>query len=243
MAPELARYFRDAHVEGSIALYDTSEQRVVCSDGPRCKAAYLPASTFKIANSLIGLENGAISSADSVLPWDGQNHAVADWNQDHTLRTGFQASCVPCFQQVARLVGESSMQSWLKRLDYGNTDMTGGLDVFWLKGGLRITPLEQLDFLWRLDAGLLEVRPTSRAIVLDIMELEHGPEYILRGKTGLALPPDSDRDVGWFVGWVERRERRVYFATVIDGHPPEVDLVTTRRALTERILRDRKLLP
>jgi beta-lactamase class D len=135
------------------------------------------------------------------------------------------------------------MLNWVKRLSYGNQDTSGTLDSFWLNGALRITPLQQVGFLWRLDNGKLAVDPASRATVVDILELERGPGYILRGKTGLLSQPEAPMDLGWFVGWVEQGAHRVYFATVLDGHRSDVKLAPVRISLTKQILRAQKLLP
>lgn len=235
--PRLQEPFEPGRVEGTIAVYDTGDGVLRCGDLDRCGQAYVPASTFKIANTLIAVENGVIGSAEAPLPWDGQTHSVEAWNRDHTLRSAFRASCVPCFQQIAREIGESRMRDWLARLEYGNRDCSGGVDFFWLGGALRISPIEQLDFLWRLDTGKLPLRPEAVEIARDVMEIERRDGTILRGKTGWAAPPDVEKEVAWFVGWVELDKRRVFFATVIDERAPDLDLAPVRQELTEQGLR------
>lgn len=237
---ELRAHFQAENVQGTIALFDTSTSELVCSDLERCSHAQRPASTFKIPHTLIGLETGALSSAESPLPWDGAETGVTDWNQDHTLRSAFRTSCVPCYQQVARIVGESSMQNWLLHLGYGNHLHTGGIDQFWLSGDLRITALEQIDFLWRLDAAELPVHESSRAILEDILLEEEGDDFVLRAKTGLSK---KESPIGWYVGWVELKKRRVYFATLLEDNPAELDLVPLRRSVTLRVLRAIGVLP
>lgn len=229
--------FEPGRVEGTVAVYDTGEGVLRCGDLDRCRRGYIPASTFKITNALIAAENGVVTSTETPLRWDGQTYPVEAWNRDHTLRSAFRASCVPCFQQLAREIGESRMRDWLTRLEYGNQDSSGTIDLFWLRGQLRITPLEQLDFLFRLDTGALPSRVESTELVRDLMEIDKGERHVLRGKTGWAAPPDVPEEVGWFVGWVEIGRRRVYFATVVDQRNPEVDMVEARIEVTERALR------
>jgi beta-lactamase class D len=228
--------FEAGRLEGTVALYDTAEGVLRCGDLERCRRGYIPASTFKIANALIAAENGVVTSPETPLRWDGQTYPVEAWNRDHTLLSAFRASCVPCFQQVAREIGEARMRDWLARLEYGNQDSTGTIDLFWLRGQLRITPLEQLDFLFRLDTGALPSRSESNELVRTLMEIEKGDRHVLRGKTGWAAPPDIPEEVGWFVGWVELGRRRVYFATLVDQRAPEVDMATARNEVTERAL-------
>jgi beta-lactamase class D len=241
--PELRRFFEAERVTGTIALFDSADGLTSCSDLERCKKGTIPASTFKIPNSMIALETGVVEDSETVLPWDRQHYSVESWNQDHTLRTAIQVSCVPCFKAIARKVGQERMADWVKRLDFGNGDISGGIDRFWLSGGLRISPLQQLDFLRRFEGNKLPISERTAEIVRDIITLDVGPGHVLRGKTGSAMPPDEPVEAGWFVGWVELGERRVFFATLIDSHEKDVEILPLRRRLTEAVLRDQKLLP
>lgn len=241
--PAALHAFEEERLTGAMALFDSRDGKLWCSDAERCDKGYLPASTFKIANAIIGLETGIVSDAESPLPWDGKEYSNPAWNRDHTLRSAIQVSCVPCFQAIARKVGEASMSEWLKRLDYGNRDSSGPVDTFWLTGALRISPLEQVDFLRRLDEGKLNVTERTLDTVRDVITLDVGPEHVLRGKTGLVGPPEQPSEIGWFVGYVELGQQRVFFATVIDGHAEGVDLKPARRRVTERVLRELGDLP
>jgi beta-lactamase class D len=145
---------------------------------------------------MIALETGVVEHQDTVLPWDGQHYPVEAWNQDNTLRTAIQVSCVPCFQAIARKIGPERMAEWVSRLDYGNRDVSGGVDRFWLAGGLRISPLQQLDYLRRLAENELPISERTAEIVLDIITLDVGPTHVLRGKTGLSMPPDEPMEAG-----------------------------------------------
>ncbi len=168
-----------------MALFDTRDGKLACSDAARCERGYIPASTFKIANTIIGLETGVVTDADSPLPWDGKQYENPDWNRDHTLRSAVQVSCVPCFQSIARKVGEAQMKDWVSRLDYGNRDIGGKIDTFWLAGALRISPLQQIDFLRRLDGGKLPIQERTLDTVRDVITLDVGPDHILRGQNRL----------------------------------------------------------
>jgi len=241
--PELRVHFEAEHATGTIALFDSATGRSSCSDVALCQREVLPASTFKIPNALIALETGVLEDPETVLQWDGRPRAIAEWNQDHTLRTAMRVSCVPCFQWVARSIGIDRMRDWVSRFEYGNRDVSGGIDQFWLSGGLRISPLEQIDFLRRLDGGKLPVGERSLELLRDILALDVGQNHVLRGKTGLSRPPEAPTLLGWFVGWVEIAERRVYFATLVTDVGHDVDIVPLRRRLTERILRALDSLP
>jgi beta-lactamase class D len=240
--PEAVNAFAAARVTGTLALFDSKDGVLACSDAERCANAVTPASTFKIPHSMIALETGVVEGPDTVLPWDKQPYSNEAWNQDLALRDAFRFSCLPCYRAIARQVGEAAEHEWLHKLAYGNESTGGGADKFWLDGGLLISPLQQVDFLRRFDGGKLPISERTADLVRDIMTLDVTESYVLRGKTGTSMPPDESRLVAWFVGWLEVDERRVYFATLIDGAEPGVDPIQVRRPLTERVLRSRGLM-
>src|SRR3977135_4644506 len=114
----------------------------------------LPASTFKIPNSLIALETGVVVDPDKdVFKGDGVTRPIEAGNKDHTMRSAIAASAVPVYQEIARRIGEERMQKYVDLLDYGNRDIGGGLHQFWLTGNMRIDPIQQVDFVDRLRRG------------------------------------------------------------------------------------------
>lgn len=240
---EWKAHFAAEHVAGTIALFDTAEGKVACSDVALCQRPTIPASTFKIPNSMIALESGVAQDAETPLPWDGIRYSVPEWNRNNTLRTAVQVSCVPCFQALARKVGQQRMQEWLAKLSYGNQDMSGGIDQFWLTGGLRVSPVQQVEFLRRFDEGALPISKRTAETVRDLITLDVGQNHMLLGKTGSARPPDVSELAAWFVGWLELGPRKVYFATLVNSCEPGIDPNPTRRAVTERVLKALHLLP
>lgn len=226
-------------LRGTIALYDAGRDELACSRVDLCTARRTPASTFKIANALIGLESGAVDGPEARFPWDGVRRPIEAWNRDHTLASAMAVSCVPCFQVIARRVGQPAMDRWLAKLDYGDRRTDGGIDRFWLDGTLHISPLEEVDLLRRLDTHALPVSERSRAIVRDILVNERRGARVLHAKTGWAAPHTPD-EVGWFVGWVEGDGRApVYFATLLlppEGAATDVDLLARRKETALRVL-------
>lgn len=180
----------------------------------RANQRFPPASSFKIPNALIGLDTGVIPDADHIIKWDGISHEREVNNRDHSLRSAIRYSVVWYFQELARRVGETHMQSSIDALDYGNRDISSGLTRFWLRGSIRISAQEQVAFLRKLHEDTLPVKPRATAIVKDCLILAQGPGWIYRGKTGTYSGPVDgiESDLGWFVGWVERDGRAIIFA-------------------------------
>src|SRR5690606_19074699 len=150
--PDLAPLFGD--VQGTFVLLDLQTGERVVHDAERARTGFIPASTFKIPNTLIALETGVASGAEFFLAWDSVAAPREDWwpdawARDNTLRTALPASVVWFYQELARRIGAERMHEYLERFGYGNRDISGGIDQFWLTGGLRISAEEQVDFLRR----------------------------------------------------------------------------------------------
>jgi len=233
---EWKQFFDSARVQGCFLMYNTSTHTFHVYNEPRARTPFLPASTFKIPNSLIGLETGVIADAEFVIAWDGVRRDIEAWNKDHTLRSAIAVSCVPYYQELARRVGAKRMKLWLDTLRYGNADTTGMvIDRFWLSGRLRTTCFEQIDFLHRLQSGRLPVSKRSANIVRDIIRLDSTANYVLRGKTGWA----DAQGVGWLVGWVETLDNTYIFACNIAM--TAMQQAPARRTITEQIFRALKI--
>jgi beta-lactamase class D len=207
-------------IQAVLVVIDPQGEQVFVSDSRLAHEPFGPCSTFKIWNTLIGLEEGLLKNPDDPFwKWDGVERSFPNWNRDLSLREAFQASCVPAFQELARKIGPERMQAWLEKLDYGNKDLCGRPDSFWLpragQSNILITPEQQAKLLHKLVTGQLPVKPETINTLIDILRLESTPRSTLLGKTGSGLraskdgpSADTDFDMGWLVG-----------AVVIDGRP------------------------
>jgi len=218
-SPAVAELFRDAQVRGTFVLYDPAAQRYIGHDHARAGQRFVPASTFKIPNSLIGLSAGAVRDVDEVLPYGGTPQRVKQWEQDMGLRDAIRVSNVPVYQELARRIGLERMREQVDRLDYGNREIGAVVDRFWLVGPLKISAVEQVRFLCRLARGQLPFPEQAQAAVREIVRLEQGEGWTLYGKTGWAM--DEQPAIGWWVGWVEKGAQPYCFALNMDMHRTE----------------------
>jgi beta-lactamase class D len=140
-------------------------------------------------------------------------------NQDHDLASAIRDSVVWYFQEVAVDVGPERMQRALDSFNYGNRDISGGQDRFWLSSSLRISALEQIRFMRGLDEHSLPADPDHQAMVVGMMrQQEHLPEGFsgeLYGKTGSCSGPEGD--YGWFTGFLHRETGNYVFAVNVKG--------------------------
>ena len=195
-------------------LTDVERRHMTVVDVARAKQAFPPASTFKIANSLIALETGAVRDVDEVIPYGGKPQPFPQWERDMSMREAIAVSNVPVYQEVARRVGLERMDEWVRELGYGNGEIGEVVDRFWLDGPLEINAFEQARFVAMLARGELRVSERSRAMVREILKLEERDGALLYGKTGWAT--SEEPDVGWWVGWVERGGKVYAFALNMD---------------------------
>ena len=219
---DLSRFFKNT--EGAFVLYDMKRERYLRYNEARCRVRFNPKSTFKIPNSLIGLESGVLTDLNFVIPWDKKKYPPDDWTtepfihwkQDHTLRTAFQYSVVWYYRELAKRVGPERMKSYVDSFDYGNRDITGAIDQFWLNNTLKISADEQIEFLKKFYTYRLPVSKRSIDLVKEIMVRERTPLYTLSGKTG-GGSIENGHALGWFVGYVETGGNTYFFATNIEG--------------------------
>jgi beta-lactamase class D len=212
--PEWKSYFEASGGAGTIVVTDLVKEETHVYNPQRAAEPFIPASTYKIPHSLIALETGVVKDENQSFKWDGQERQVDAWNRDHTFRSALKYSVVWVYQEIARQVGEQREAEFVRKFAYGNEDVSGGVDHFWLDGALRITALQQIEFLKKFYLNQLPVSERSSLIVKDMLINEANSKYILRAKSGLG----SSRTpaIGWWVGWVETDNDTYFFALNLD---------------------------
>jgi beta-lactamase class D len=215
-APEVSRLFEQGGIQGTFVLYDVSQRKLTGHNVERANKRFVPASTYKIAHTLIGLSVGAIAGVDEVLPYGGKPQPFKSWERDMSLREAIAISNAAVYQELARRIGIVRMKEWIGILGYGNREIGPAVDQFWLTGPLAISAVEQVEFLARFAEAKLPASEGVLREVREIIRLESGNGWILYGKTGWENAPNPG--VGWWVGWVQRGEQIFVFALNLDIH-------------------------
>ncbi|MCD7936777.1 MAG: class D beta-lactamase [Tannerellaceae bacterium] len=235
--PQLKALFDSFGVYGSIVIYDQQNNHYMGYNLERCNEAFGPASSFKIANTLIALETG-VATPQTVFKWNGEKQRLQVWEQDVNLRQAFQISSVPVYQEIARRIGAERMQYYLRLFNYGEMDVhPDNIDLFWLEGESQITPYQQVYFLQKLYNLQLPVSRKAMEQTKAIMVHEEKEGYTLSGKTGWATR--QEKDVTWFVGYLETKGNVYIFATNLEPCPttdPD-SFAQTRIRLTKEVFR------
>lgn len=247
------------HPESTFVLYDASRDKWSGCNLQRAETRFLPASTFKIPHALIALESGAVVDELSPMAWDGIERGIDRWNQDTSPSEAMLNSTVWVYQRIARVIGHETMSAWVRRLSYGNSDIGSAdeVDHFWLDGNLRISAMEQVEFLNKLRLGTLPATSDAQARVRTMMVVERDRNGggTLHAKSGAVLPIDDktgdisqDPEIlgriaevehtGWYVGWVSRSAHDqadwVFAFNMEIGDPSDLD---ARETLARELLR------
>ncbi|RAP38468.1 hypothetical protein B1207_00845 [Legionella quinlivanii] len=218
-------------------------QRILKQEGEDCNQRYAPASTFKIALSLMGFDSGILKdSLHPLWPYKKEYELYLNvWKYPHNPRTWIRDSCVWYSQVLTRQLGMKRFKAYVQAFDYGNQDVSGdkgqnnGLTHAWLSSSLAISPEEQVDFLQKLINHQLPLQDKAYAMtkeILFIQELVGG--WKLYGKTGSGQQLSADKSQklnlqhGWFVGWIEKDGRVIRFASHLADSKEESSFASFR---------------
>lgn len=237
--PELEKYFKEQRVTGVFGLFDNGQGDFIVSNTKHYRdSVFLPASTFKVVNSLIGLETGVVKDDSTIIPWDGVVRKYPNWNQDLSMYRAFRYSAVPWFQELARRIGKPTMQHWLDTLGYAQRygkPVIGKIDTFWLDNSVKVTPDEQLGLVKRLYFDQLPFQHRSQEIVRRMMLMEDNANYKLSYKTGWEQDTNGD-SIAWMIGWIEENKHPYFFVLQLRVADPSVDIQTARMIILKKIL-------
>ena len=239
----LKKYFDEHKVEGCFALMNNATGKfTVYNLGRYRDSSYQPASTFKIVNSLIGLQTGKIVNDSMIIKWDGIKRWNDDWNRDLTMYEAFRVSSLPYYQEVARRIGKDTMQLWLDSLKYGVKDVKekviirSAVDSFWIDNSIKITPDEQLGLVKRLYFNQLPFFKSYQEVVKRAMLFENNANYRLGYKTGWGST-EENHSIGWITGWIEENNHPYFFVLNIESSDRNFDMIPARMKILKDILK------
>lgn len=235
---DYSRYFTG--YEGSFVLYDSADSSWTIYNEEQAVRRVSPASTYKIYSAVLGLESGVITPENSRMEWSGEIYPIAGWNQDHDLKSALSNSANWYFQQLDAQAGPAAVARHLRTIGYGNQDISGDDSSFWLESSLKISALEQVELLQKLDANEWHFAPAAIGAVKDALRLPSAPAVTLYGKTGTGQVNGHNVN-GWFVGYLETPGRTCYFAANIQAEEDASGSAAAK--ITREILSDLQLLP
>jgi beta-lactamase class D len=233
----------DAAANGSILIYDLEKDMYYSNDFEWANTGKLPASTYKIVNSIIALETGVVENDSTVFEWDGRPRTLPIWENDLSFKQAFHFSCVPCYQELARKIGAERMNFYVDKLGYGAMKVyETNIDMFWLEGESTINQFQQIDFLKRFYKKELPISSRTDLLMKRLMVVEANDRYALRGKTGWSIWNGINN--GWFVGYLETKEGAYFFAANVepDGEFDRDDFIAMRKDVVFKALKQLSII-
>lgn len=194
-------YFDEAQTQGVIIIKEGKNLSTYGNALARANKEYVPASTFKMLNALIGLENHK-ATTNEIFKWDGKKRTYPMWEKDMTLGEAMALSAVPVYQELARRTGLELMQKEVKRVNFGNTNIGTQVDNFWLVGPLKITPVQEVNFADDLAHNRLPFKLETQEEVKKMLLIKEVNGSKIYAKSGWGM--DVTAQVGWLTGWVEQ---------------------------------------
>lgn len=238
--PDIKAVLKEYNSQGTMIISSLNQEVTWIYNQKRANERLSPASTFKIANSLIAVEEGVLKDQYEIIKWNGKKHFLDAWNQDQSLKSAFKSSCIWFYQELAKKIGKERYVHYLKNFNYGNHLLGDEVTTFWLENGgdLKITPLEQIDFLQRLYQKQLSLSYRSYDILQDIMLEGNNDNYKIYSKTGAATKNWIGH--GWYIGYITMNDQVWFFVTniLIDS----IKDLSKRKNITIDVLRKKGLI-
>lgn len=221
-----ADYFEG--INGAAIIYNPDENSYQIYNQELALTQRSPCSTFKIISSLIALENGIIEPDNSTRTWSGEIFWNEEWNRDIDFSDAFHASCVWYFREVIDEIGKDTMQKELKKLEYGNCDISdwaGRLNTnnnnpvltgFWIESSLLISPKEQTEVMQRIFGANSDYSEKTLEQLKQVMLLSEQSEtdISIYGKTGMGKAYGIVVD-SWYTGFADTTDNRIYFCVYL----------------------------
>jgi beta-lactamase class D len=223
-------YFDSSGVDGCFSFLNNQLGNITVYNMKLDTERLSAGNSFKILNSLIGIQAGKISNENTILNTDSSK------NTNITFKEAFQNSSTPFFQDLARQIGKDTMKFWVDSLHYGNKNISGPVDSFWLNPNLKISPDEQLGLVSKLYFEQLPFQKYAQQMVQDQMLQEDNTLYQLSYATGTGID-GKDNSFGWVLGWIVENRHVYFFVTYITSPKKELDMKTTAIHISKSILK------
>jgi len=244
---DFQHYFDELNLKGSTTIYNLNDNSWVYTDSLDANRETLPASTFKIMNSLIILEEKAVNDENTIIQWDGKErdfygYKMASWNKDTNLRSAFKNSTIWFYVEMTKDINRKKYKRYLKKSEYGNQVLSEkGID-FWNYGGFGVTPKNQIEFLVKLYKNELPFSKRTLEKVKEVMVSKKNEDYIFRDKTGWAKKDGID--IGWWIGYLQTIDNVYFFATRVEKNIDDKNpsFSRSRKAITINILKDLNII-
>ncbi|MCE5002439.1 BlaR1 family beta-lactam sensor/signal transducer [Staphylococcus pseudoxylosus] len=223
---------------GSFVLFDNQKKEYFLYNEKESRKRYTPDSTYKLYLALIGFDRNVMSLNNTEQKWDGKENAFKEWNQNQNLNSAMRYSVNWYFENINNSIKNKELKSYISELQYGNENISGSKN-YWNESSLKISAIEQVNLLMKLDNQQLKFDEKYINAVKDSITLNKSNQYRYSGKTGTGIINGKETN-GWFIGTIEKNGKSYYFATHLDSK----DNASGKKAknISEKILEELGLM-
>lgn len=209
--------FKQNH--GAFVLYDFHKDNYKVYNYDNAKTEYPVHSTSKIVWSIISLEEKLIKNQDDVVLWDSiryprQSLFNKSWAKNQTIVTALNQSVNWYYFDLLSLMTPEMVEKYLNNLDYKTGFKVEKVDYIWLTANIKKSALDQIDFLKRLYSNNINISEKTLEIIKAGLIHQRTDDYIMYSKGGLG-PIDSQNQIGWYIGFVEKGKDVYFFALYV----------------------------
>jgi beta-lactamase class D len=233
-------FIQNEDIKSSVTIYKLKENKWIFSDKDDALTATLPASTFKIVNSLIFLEEEIIKPGQ-IIKWDKKirkfnGKTIDSWNKDSDIQDAFKNSTIWFYIKLSKLVSKKKYKYYLNLFNYGNFNLDNYGSDFWNQGNFFVTPVNQIELLIKIYNKTIPIKKEHINYLKQIMINEVTSDFSLYGKTGWTIKDENN--IGWYVGFIETKNNTCFFATRLIDHNNKTtaDFGSLRKSITMKAL-------
>ncbi len=198
--------------EGCFVMYDSKSKNYLIYNEELARKRVSPNSTYKIAIGLNSLENNIITPDNNYLLWNGEKYPFKKWNSNQNLSSAMKSSVNWYFQNLEEELSYSQIYDFLDLTEYGNKNVFSDKTDYWLGNSLKISPLEQVEFLKNIYSNVYNFDEKNIKTIFNSIKISNG----LYGKTGAGELKGELVD-SWFVGVLEKDDNTYFFAVYMTG--------------------------
>lgn len=204
------KYF--GNYKGTLVLYDFNRDKYYIYNKTLAEKRVSPDSVYKIAIALNALENNIITKDTSLYNWNGQSYPFSSWNQNQDLNSAMKYSVNWYFQGLDEKLSLNEIQSFLNKTNYGNKALSFNKQNYWLENSLKISPIEQAEFLKKVINNDFSFKADTISTVLNSIKLNEG----YYGKTGSGMVNEKITN-GWFCSIIQNENSNLILIVRIEN--------------------------
>lgn len=229
---DIKSVFKQYGFKGTMIVSSLKTDKTYVYNKSRSKVKFSPASTFKIPSTLIALQEKVIKDKNTVIKWDGKDKGFGVWNQDHSVKSAFDVSCVWCYQELAKKITLKKFKKYIELMHYGNEKVGDNVTNFWLDSTLKISASGQIELLKKIYLDDLPFDKKNIELLKEVMLSNKTKKYEIYSKTGWALKSK----IGWYVGYMKTKDDVLFFAMNMDMS--KIKDARFRKIITMEVLKE-----